>query len=254
MLACYRRLDEALARLMPAAGPAAQTLVLMGPGMEPNVSANALLPDVLRAFQGRRRGGLKRGIKRAAKAVIGAEWIPWHLRKRFLDQRSRIGASVQAREGVRYFTVPHNDNAAAIRLNLVGREPHGVVQPGPEYDALCDELARRLRDLRDASGQLPAVADVIKIHDHYAGPELARLPDILVVWNREADLSAVGSEAIGVFRSEHAGHRTGDHSPRGLLLSDHPLGPGPVGKLDPMEVTPLLLEAVNRAARGADGT
>lgn len=246
LLRCYQRLDSALAELMHAVGPTAQTLVLMGPGMEANVTANALLPDVLRAFQGRRRGGVKRSIRRAARAIIEAEWIPWHLRTRFRDQRSRIGASVQVREGVRYFTVPHNDNAGAVRINLAGREQHGVVQPGGEYDAVCEDLARRLLGLRDAGGRLPAVSEVVRVHAHYDGPELDRLPDLLVIWNREADLQTIGSTDVGEFHNERVTHRSGDHSQRGLLLSDRSLEAAPRGTLDPMQVTPVLLCAVNR--------
>ena len=248
LMRCYAALDEALGRLIPAAGPDARIFVVMGPGMERNATANALLPDVLRAFQGRRRRGLKRQLSRAARAFAESEWIPWGVRQHFRDHRARIGADVQTREGVRYFSVPHNDNAGAVRINLAGREPHGVVQPGRDYDALCDELSGRLLDLRDAGGRVPAVSEVIKLHDCYHGPELARLPDLLVVWNRQADLSAMGSDVIGVFRKARPTPRSGDHSARGLLLSDAPLEGAAEGVLTPMQVTPILVDAARAAA------
>src|SRR4029077_11271279 len=40
----------------------------------------------------------------------------------------------------RCFAVPTNANCAGIRLNLVGREPAGLLHPGAERDEFCRQL------------------------------------------------------------------------------------------------------------------
>jgi predicted AlkP superfamily phosphohydrolase/phosphomutase len=154
----------------------------------------------------------------------------------------------QAQAGHRYFTVPHNDNAAAIRINLAGRDPYGIVAEGQAYLELCEELSQRLLKLRDATGERAAVGEVVKVHERYSGPEIGRLPDLLVVWNRDADLSAVGSDDIGFFHKEYESLRSGDHSPRGLVLSDKQLTAVPPGRIDPTQVTPILVGAAQAKA------
>ena len=245
---CYQRLDTALAELMKSAGEGAQTIVVMGPGMERNVSANSVLPDILRAFQGRPRRGMKRWVSQASRAVARSEWIPWGIRKRLRTHRTRIGARTQAKAGCRYFTVPHNDNAAAVRINVLGRDEHGVVPGGKAYEELCEELSQRLLALRDATRCTGAVSEVIKVHEHYHGAEIDRLPDLLVVWNRNADLSAVGSDDIGFFHKAIESHRTGDHSQRGLVLSDRAIALAPASPIGPTQVTPILVDAARACA------
>jgi predicted AlkP superfamily phosphohydrolase/phosphomutase len=142
--------------------------------------------------------------------------------------------------------VPHNDNAGAVRFNLIGREPNGVV-PAEHYEALSDELSAKLLGMRDASGDKPAVAKVVKIREMFSGPALDRLPDLMVVWNRDADLSSVSSPHFGEVRRKDILDRTGDHSTRGIVVSDRAFECSASGPISPMDVTPILLEAVQTA-------
>ena len=43
--------------------------------------------------------------------------------------------------GRRAFAVPNNDSVGAIRINVVGRDKYGVVQPGEEYERVCHDIA-----------------------------------------------------------------------------------------------------------------
>ena len=71
----------------------------------------------------------------------------------------------------------------AINVNLMGREPQGSVHPGDEYEAVKEEIAERLRDLRDPDTGEPIVADVYLREDIYHGPYLDRAPDIMFLPN-----------------------------------------------------------------------
>ena len=66
-----------------------------------------------------------------------------------------------------------------VVLNVAGRERAGIVEPGEEYERLRDELRERLLDLRSRDGE-PIVAAVHRREDLFAGPELDKIPDLVV--------------------------------------------------------------------------
>ena len=64
----------------------------------------------------------------------------------------------------------------ALYINQAGREPDGIVMPGPDRDALVGDLARRLRELRDPDTGQIAVDDVAVV-----GRSASRYaPDLIV--------------------------------------------------------------------------
>jgi predicted AlkP superfamily phosphohydrolase/phosphomutase len=68
----------------------------------------------------------------------------------------------------------------SIHINLKGRDPLGIVEPGEEFEALRDELTRKLLAVRDpASGRL-VVKSVERGEKVYSGP-LAHLGGDLVL-------------------------------------------------------------------------
>ena len=66
-----------------------------------------------------------------------------------------------------------------IVVNVRGREEQGIVEPGDEYERVRDELAERALEIRDPDGQ-PIVAAVYRREDLFDGPELEKIPDLLV--------------------------------------------------------------------------
>ncbi len=85
----------------------------------------------------------------------------------------------------------------AVRFNGSGRDEYGLAPGGWAYEEPCEELSHRLQALRDATRNAAAVSEFIKVHEHCSGPEIDRLPDLLVVWNRDVNLSAFGSYDTG---------------------------------------------------------
>src|SRR4030095_7797748 len=95
------------------------------------------------------------------------------------------------------FEVTNNGATGGIRLNVIGREPRGLVRPGEEFDALCQLLSEDLLSIVDVVSGTPLVKRVIKTADAYCGPRLPDLPDLLIDWNREAPISRIRSPKIG---------------------------------------------------------
>jgi predicted AlkP superfamily phosphohydrolase/phosphomutase len=153
-------------------------------------------------------------------------------------RRIWIGAPPRLRLPVgprRFFAVPNNDVYGGIRVNLVGREPCGLVHPGKEYDALFEELRSGLRQLVNVDTGQPVVRDVFRLADVYRGECFDALPDFCVEWNRDAPISGVASPAIGTLRKRFRGVRNGDHKPEGFFWA---MGPGiePGLRIEPVSV------------------
>lgn len=68
-----------------------------------------------------------------------------------------------------------------IYINLKGREPGGIVEPGDEYENLMAELALLAGDLTSPATGEKMVADVKYGRDLYDGPCSAVGPDLVVV-------------------------------------------------------------------------
>jgi predicted AlkP superfamily phosphohydrolase/phosphomutase len=66
-----------------------------------------------------------------------------------------------------------------IVVNLRGREEHGIVEPGDEYEQLRDELIAKALELRGPEGE-QIVAAVHRREDLYDGPAVDRIPDLIV--------------------------------------------------------------------------
>lgn len=75
-------------------------------------------------------------------------------------------------------------NIGQININLVGREPFGCVQPGPEYEAVRTRIMNHLMNLRDPATGETVVEAVYRREDVYSGKNLESAPDILFMPRR----------------------------------------------------------------------
>ena len=130
----------------------------------------------------------------------------------------------------RAFPLPM-DHAGNVRINLRGREPAGIVEPGGDYAALCAHLTAGLESFRDLATGRPIVRRVHRMDD-LAPPEAAareRLPDLVVEWDQVSPIESPGvvSPRYGELRWEPAGRlpsgRAGNHRPQGWFAA---AGPG----------------------------
>jgi predicted AlkP superfamily phosphohydrolase/phosphomutase len=64
-------------------------------------------------------------------------------------------------------------------VNLRGREEHGIVEPGAEYEQVRDEIAAGAMDIRGPDAE-PIVAAVHKREDLFDGPHIEKVPDLLI--------------------------------------------------------------------------
>jgi len=82
-----------------------------------------------------------------------------------------------------------------VHINLRGREPHGIVAPGEEYERTRDQVIADLRALKLPDGA-PLVEHIWKKEEIYHGAHLAAAPDILFL-PRNLETIAFGDFEFG---------------------------------------------------------
>lgn len=187
LLQTYKALDSALEKLLSSAG-AKEVFLVAGMGMGMQTSCNAVIDEVLGHWSGH----------------IGS-------RQKLQEQRPSRP----------YFALPHSMNAAAIRINLKGRERTGVIE-AKHYDRVCDELELKLMSIKDADSGIAVVDHIVRTKNSYMGSNVEFLPDLLVVWQRDQRVTRVSIPDVGELSIEPMTppeFNSGSHIPEALLMS-----------------------------------
>lgn len=117
-----------------------------------------------------------------------------------------------------------------LYVNLAGREPEGIVQPGAEYEQLRERVTADLLTLTCPDTGRQLIKQVHRREELYRGPFVERAPDLVIEW---ADYSYWGRgrydiQGTLVFEEPKtldfsALPLSGTHRPHGLLIA---YGPG----------------------------
>jgi hypothetical protein len=220
---------------------------------------NVVIDDVLRRIEASRGTAdrswyarLRRQWYRIPAGMRNASMLR-NVRARFLPSLHR-SLLFPERATRRFFAVPNNAIAGAIRINVEGRDAEGRVRP-EDYDAVCDELRREFLALVDPPSGEPWVRDVVRPRDRHPGPFTDELPDLAVEWSRRRPLAAVGSARLGVVRPPPVTGRTGDHVNHGAFLVRGP-GIRQGRRVEPAEtedIAPTLARLVGVVLEDVDG-
>ena len=238
----YRALDAELDRLLTAAGPAATVLVVSdhgsGGASDRAVAWNSWLAG--RGWLAFDDGGPARAAEAAAGLLrrTALSRLPRRWQARLFGRaRAGVGTLEAARRFARIdwgATRAYSEELSyhpAVRLNLEGRDPCGIVRSDEREDVIA-ALTEDLLSMRDPFDDGPVVLSVDKRESIYDGPCVGLLPDLLLTL-REPDgysYSAIpsrgGAEKAGVRRmrpDEITGERgtsmSGSHRSRGMLVA-----------------------------------
>lgn len=204
----WRQLDDGLARILDAAGPDATCLVVSDHGfgaLDGDLYLNTALESLglLAVERGPRLGA---GETSTAPPPLGA--IRWAGTKAYA--RGLMGG---------------------VWIHQRGREPTGMVEPGPETDALLDRIARALLNLKVPGGRGPLIEAVFRGEDLHPGPAADR-PDLVVVPKGYRFMTRSGREIgpPGQLVGPTAVAHTGNHQLDGLFVAAGP-GVAPGGEV-----------------------
>lgn len=68
-----------------------------------------------------------------------------------------------------------------IRINLKGRDPVGIVEPGEEYERTCERISRALLEYGDPLDGAQVFGEVRRGTDVYHGPNMQWAPDLIAM-------------------------------------------------------------------------
>lgn len=208
----YSALDASVGRLIDAAGPDCLVFLLCSHGMGRHYDGGHLMREALKRINRTLPFGRSLDAQRNAYTAArnDAEAIEGEIE---FDQ---TGLPIAATR--RSFVVPNNDAFVGIRLNLVGREPFGRIEPA-ESVAYGDALMSALTSVTIGEKGPPAFDRIFRTETAY--PDRAStdaLPDIIAAWSRRAPYHALYSPAFGTIEGDYGGVRTGDHRAGGRLF------------------------------------
>ncbi len=247
--AIFARLDSAVKRLVDAAGPDANVVIMSDHGFGPlkaRVDLNNLLADFgLFAFKGGRRlvdtvgkrlhaMGLRRSHLATALRTLGASGG-------FVDRleggnRLQGAGSVTDWGRTKAFCLMTN----GIFVNLAGREPEGIVSPR-DYEALRDEIIERLGDVRDPHSGQRIIFRAQRREEVYSGPYLEYAPDVVITEFDERYHFHFFPYSHYTRAFNPPGRATGNHAYEGILLGAGPdLRTGPMPQARIVDVMPTL--------------
>ena len=261
----YMTIDGALGSIQSRLPEGTSLMVVSGDGVTTNHCGWHLLPDMLEKLgysvppqetQGEHASGKSSlslaGIKRM---------LPHRMRRMIADHlprslRDKIGEHMQSPmdwSRTRAFALP-TDLEGCIRINLKGREPQGIVEPGAEYDRLCEQIVADMQKLVNPATGRAAVRDVWVLRREFDGPAVDHLPDITVTWNNDAPIRSLTCGDIGTLDSLSPDPRTGTHSNRGFCLAvGTPFTTAATARARLVDVGPTVLALLGKNAAGMDG-
>ncbi len=244
----YVAVDRAFGEIVREAGDAL-VFIVSAHGMASFFGAQFLLREILSRLGVTRLSAtspipLRRESAFHASARMVWRTLPARLRARLEPLRDRLARNGRAApeaislgvdaENSRCFPVGNGLAVGGIRLNLAGREPRGMLQPGAATDSFIADLCGDLAEIVDQRTGEPLIRRVWRTCDLYEGPCMDALPDLLVEWS---DAIATGSSCVGTGRgarvgawSARIGHvegenaycRTGEHRPGGMFVAAGP--------------------------------
>jgi predicted AlkP superfamily phosphohydrolase/phosphomutase len=222
----YIEIDRAAGDLIAGLDPQTRLIVFCSHGMGPLYGESVALDEVLRRLEPPKAaaGSLFNSLKRCWYMLPPTVRALSPARNLRLKMQRSLHESllVPDRQQRRFFAIPHNPHGGAIRINVVGRETHGRVQPGDEYRSVCAELREELLALRCPETGDRVAVEVAIVADLYDGPFVDELPDVVVEWSRRRPLRSMSSPRIGTVPIPEIRGRTGDHKRAGLFLARGP--------------------------------
>ena len=272
ILRAYQRIDEYVGEVLEALDSDTLLLVVSDHGCgQKHPAANQLNAWLAsrgylsygREAQGARGpasrllGGLYRWV--IAKTPRRTKETLWRILPGFRDRvQSRLCFSGIDWQATRAFS---DTLFPTVWINLRGRDPCGIVEPGEEARELCDRIRRELLECRDeASGE--RIVDQVLLRDEiYWGSHVEKAPDLLVRWREDLVIHGIRLENGAGAGRALAGMRTGtpfipgedyrvisgDHCLNGILFCHNPrkeTSREPLGKASLMDIAPTALHAL----------
>lgn len=259
ILRCYQEMDQVLGRLIARLDDETTLIVMSDHGfgsLEKYIYVNSWLLDS--GFMHLKRSAQTRLKHLLYKSGFAPITIYQMLFKLGLGRQ--VGSTIRTRKqsvrrGLSTFFLSFEDvdwsrtrayslgNVGPIYVNLEGREPHGIVKPGADYDRLLDELEAAIQEWRNPETGQPISGQVYRRDELFNGSQAHRAPDLFFVPD-DLSYQAFGDYQFPYHRLMGRAHdRTGGHRMNGIFMAKGPtIVPGQhLSKASIMDIAPTTL-------------
>jgi len=171
------------------------------------------------------------GLLRRLLLKLGVCWpdfFNFFLRDSFIGKLRSLFTGKEVQKKMRYFyTFKHIDWSKTkayclgynqLSINLKGREPEGMVNPGKEYEELKDELIEKLKKIISPVTHKPMMTEIYRKEKLFHGELLDILPDIIYVCDNFKTLSLSGYKIGSSKITDKPFHHTGYHRKEGIII------------------------------------
>ncbi len=195
MQSVFRRVDQAIGRFLERLDEETTVLVMSDHGFGPLhwvVNLNLVLLDagllclkrdpLTRLRSGLFRAGLTPASVWSLIERVGLQNYVWLVSK---STRNKVVSKFLSFDNVdwsrtRAYAIGH---VGQVYVNLKGREPHGIVEPGAEYQAVRREVTEALRGVLHPTTGKPLLERVIPGEEAAHGPYAAQGADLHIIFD-----------------------------------------------------------------------
>ena len=212
MLELYQDLDRELESVYRSAPADTQCLAVSAYGLYANYPLSDVAEKILRGlgYQQSPTGGgrqMKSLLPLGVRRKIG-EFLPMQTQERMINENLRNNTDWSKSVAFGMPTL----YTGYIRINLRGREPQGIVEPGEEYDRVVAQIAEDFARLES-----PVPAHIRRVAE-LSGEVPQHLPDIMISWEeREEPWDTIKHPRYEAPTDSHRFHRSTYHSYRGFI-------------------------------------
>jgi predicted AlkP superfamily phosphohydrolase/phosphomutase len=240
VLDLYKQLDKDIGDLVDAAGSDTTIFIISDHGFGP------LYKDVYLNEWLRKNGFLSTKPIQARRNILSSlgftrDYISRTLRKFHMHRVERaikdiMGDRIEMLPRVRWPDFSEGIDWSKTRaysfgyqgqiyVNMVGREPRGIINPGKDYETLIAELTDRLIKLVDPDDGKPVVTKIEYKKDIFHGPAIDSAPDIVITMRDLSYITRLGYELgnqPGKIFGDSSVNETGGHRLDGILIAAGP--------------------------------
>jgi predicted AlkP superfamily phosphohydrolase/phosphomutase len=256
LLRLYQAVDREIGHIVESLPPSANVFVVSSVGLLSEYPTEALMEAFCRelGYQARpaapaaesapapRRSptSMLRGLFPSWARDLVNRFLPLSVQARLLSEK--FAAATDWSRTTAY--APPGYYTGCIRVNLRGREPNGIVEPGAEYDALLARLEDDLHALTHAETGEPVIERTVRTREVFGDSAHPALPDLVVFWRaHDRPILRVRHPRAELTQTPHAFHRGSHHTTEGFLVAAGPAirASGATGVVNPLAIAPTLL-------------
>lgn len=233
LLKVYQAVDRAMKKIFDQVDDETLVVVFSAHGMARDYAQGHIVRPLMKRLN---EVFVETYCRMVPKRTLKANSLLPYLRKT-VPSRLQYAIGASAPDCVRQWVVEHDiiggldwactpafalrtDIRTEIRLNLLGRESQGMLEPNSAWHhQYVDFLKKVFLELRDGDTEARLVDEVVDTHRLFPGPRCASLPDFVITWHPRPPATRVFSPLVGELTSGQVpAARGGDHTDYGFAI------------------------------------